>query len=1337
WFKISCLKMAVFYETSFITCFSVLVFLAMMERCVFISFNLNGCRQSFKRAQLVGFLEQKQAGVVFLQETHSDQENEEAWRAEWKGLCVMSHGASTSAGVAVLFKPSLGAVLLDIDEIEKGRILKVRARLGSTVYVFINIYAPNRGGERILFFKKLKQALFNINNNDVVVVGGDFNCTVNFNIDRNNDEPHPQSSRELAALLESSDLVDIWRCLHPSSRQYTWSQYHTDCVYRARLDRFYTSKNDLNKFIKARIIPSSLSDHHCLLITVLIQSEPHRASYWHFNVKLLQDVKFKQQFKLFWIIWKKEKAQYKDLRQWWDIGKIQIKCFCQQYTINATRSLNTAVRELESKILLLEERLNSEFKEQTLENLKEQKIALGSLLKERVKGAIVRSRFMELRDMDAPTSFFFNLERKRADSRQLCCIRTPGGKELHTREEISREAVRFYKELYNKELCNIEDTERLLQGLPSLSEKEQIQLDAPLTHQEMTAAVKQLSSGKVPGIDGLPAEFYNNFWDIMGEDLLQVLRESLSHRELPLSCRRAVVTLLPKKGDLCQLKNWRPVSILCSDLKILSKTIANRLKSVIGTVIHMDQTYCIPGRSIFDNLFFIRDFLTVSDICDFNVGMVSLDQEKAFDRVDHTYLFHTLEAFGFGPGFISYIRLLYSNIFSILKINNGLSQPFPVCRGIRQGCALSGMLYSLVIEPLLHLLRVRLAGWTVPSSPSTPSSATVKVSAYADDVTVFVRGDADVQALQQTLNEFQRASSARVNWAKCDTFLSGGWDEGTPPFLPEGLKWNRTGIKVLGVYLGTENYMKKNWEGLLDRVRGRLQRWKGLLAQLSFKGRVLVINNLVASSLWHKLVCLDPPQGLVKEIQSVLLEFFWSGRHSLRPAVLYLPSDEGGQGLVSIASRVAAFRLQAVQRLLYTEEEAHWKRLACFLLNRFGGLGLGKHLFLIENTSFSKAGLPPFYQSILKAWQLVRVERDVESLTGQDLFEEPLFFNPLFPVKFLQSMTLCASFLKAGVTRMVHLLNLELSCWLTASQLTAQLGWHSERLAERLMGELRGCLSPRLKAVLREELSRGTEQRQLSLFPGMIVSPAVGEEGEGGGENGGTLLKLQNVEEIIFHTMNGKQIYKLCVKATEYSRLRGLVDSKWRAYLAVEEGHRPVWRVLYKPPLAKRVGDLQWKILHCIVSTGRFLHRVDPSISEQCAFCSAEETLFHAYSECERLRPLFNLLQGILNNLGVVFSKELFIFGVLYSFKMKNRCVLINFLFGQAKLAILKTRKNQLSGSGLTSLVVQFRVLVVSQIRVEFEYFKLVSNLEDFQERWCVGDALCAVSEEGELQFLF
>lgn len=104
-------------------------------------------------------------------------------------------------------------------------------------------------------------------------------------------------------------------------------------------------------------------------------------------------------------------------------------------------------------------------------------------------------------------------------------------------------------------------------------------------------------------------------------------------------------------------------------------------------------------------------------------------------------------------------------------------------------------------------------------------------------------------------------------------------------------------------------------------------------------------NNLAASMLWHRLMCLDPPWGLVSEIQKTFLEFFWGGRHWLKPAVLYLPRDEGGQGLVDIASRLAAFRMMAVQRLLYTEEKAHWIKLACLFLNNVGGAGFRKTCF--------------------------------------------------------------------------------------------------------------------------------------------------------------------------------------------------------------------------------------------------------------------------------------------------------------------------------------------------------------------------------------------------------
>lgn len=142
--------------------------------------------------------------------------------------------------------------------------------------------------------------------------------------------------------------------------------------------------------------------------------------------------------------------------------------------------------------------------------------------------------------------------------------------------------------------------------------------------------------------------------------------------------------------------------------------MANRLKLCLHLLIRNGQTYCIPKRSIIDNLFLLRD------IIDFNLNnkndleVLSLDQEKAFDRVDHEYLFKVLKSYGFGDIFISYITLLYSNVHVMVKVGGGLSAPIPVTRGIRQCCPISGQLYSLIIETLLCRLRNNLKGTLIP-----------------------------------------------------------------------------------------------------------------------------------------------------------------------------------------------------------------------------------------------------------------------------------------------------------------------------------------------------------------------------------------------------------------------------------------------------------------------------------------------------------------------------------------------------------------------------------------------------------------------------------------------
>lgn len=130
-----------------------------------------------------------------------------------------------------------------------------------------------------------------------------------------------------------------------------------------------------------------------------------------------------------------------------------------------------------------------------------------------------------------------------------------------------------------------------------------------------------------------------------------------------------------------------------------------------------------------DNLFLVRDIVDICNGFNVNVGFTALDQEKAFDRVDHNYLFNVLKVFGFGETFLNLIQLLYNGASCMVKIGGTLSRPIPILRGIRQGCPLSGQLYSLAIEPLLFRLRERLSGFNVPG---LSLDSRMSLSAYAD-----------------------------------------------------------------------------------------------------------------------------------------------------------------------------------------------------------------------------------------------------------------------------------------------------------------------------------------------------------------------------------------------------------------------------------------------------------------------------------------------------------------------------------------------------------------------------------------------------------------------------
>ena len=95
--------------------------------------------------------------------------------------------------------------------------------------------------------------------------------------------------------------------------------------------------------------------------------------------------------------------------------------------------------------------------------------------------------------------------------------------------------------------------------------------------------------------------------------------------------QQAIITLIPKQGDLNKLKYQRPISLLCIDYKILTKILANRLKNILPTIISKEQKCSIPNRTIFNNLFLIREIITLTNKKN-KLYILQVDQEKAFNK---------------------------------------------------------------------------------------------------------------------------------------------------------------------------------------------------------------------------------------------------------------------------------------------------------------------------------------------------------------------------------------------------------------------------------------------------------------------------------------------------------------------------------------------------------------------------------------------------------------------------------------------------------------------------------------------------------------------------------
>ena len=420
--------------------------------------------------------------------------------------------------------------------------------------------------------------------------------------------------------------------------------------------------------------------------------------------------------------------------------------------------------------------------------LEEKRSELETLRDIKLNGLILRSKVNIVEQSERNTKYFASLEKKRSEGKVISRLLI--NNEINTNQtEILSETESYYKKLYSKRDTQNSRLNFFDDSIDELNEIDKQTCEGLLTENECAKALKDMKNSKSPGSDELQSNFtkcFGQFWKTHYVNSINYSFETGSLTELQ---KQSIITLLPKQNkDITNLDNWRPISLLNVDYKIATKTIANRVKSVLTKIIDHSQTGFIKGRYIGENIRLI--FEIIDSVEENKPGLIFFsDFEKAFDSIDHSFMMNCLRHFNFGEEFIKWIQLFYRDANSCITNNGHLSNFFPIERGVRQGCPLSPYLFIICIELLSNKINI-----SEDIKGIFYMNQEFKRSLFANDASFILDGSLkSFETLIDVLDNFFLISGLKLNARKCQVLRIG------------------TMIKSKTIYLRHRKFLSFNW----------------------------------------------------------------------------------------------------------------------------------------------------------------------------------------------------------------------------------------------------------------------------------------------------------------------------------------------------------------------------------------------------------------------------------------------------------------------------------------------------------------------------------------------